>query len=91
MSACEVSHGRLAGPPARGRTRVAHTKKWTTSRQISSDPPDGARSGANRAPPAWERNFVNENERHAAWERFAKMKNESHAAWERVCCPYGPG
>ena len=56
-----------------------------------SRPTRWGRSDENRAPPAWECNFVQKNERHAAWERFANMKNESRAAWERICCPYGPG
>ena len=66
MSACEVSHGRLAGPPARGRTRVAHTKEGLRpdrSVQTHQMEPDRVQI-----------------ERHAAWKRVLSIfRKQMHA------------
>ena len=76
------------------RIQTDRSRQTGPDRPVQTDqsrPTRWGRSDENRAPPAWECNFVLKNERYAAWERFANMKNESRAAWERICCPYGPG
>ena len=57
---------RLTGSRQTGPDRPVQTDQFRPTRW--------GRSDANRAPPAWERNFVNENECYAASQLFAKMK-----------------